>query len=75
MSDTVTMTKEQFDDLTSRLAKVETANSDVGVTIRHCNTCGDLLPDDVARCVRHPNDLTNTVGKDRFGKVVLVNQT
>lgn len=74
MSETVTLTKEQFNDLTARLAKVETAASDVGTTVRQCNTCGDLIPNDASRCFKHPNDVTNTVAQDRWGKSVLVNQ-
>ena len=72
MSETVTLTKEQFDALNKRLAAVETASTDAGVTVQTCNVCGDQVE---GRCVKHPNDVTNIVGKDRFGKSVLVSQS
>jgi hypothetical protein len=74
MSETVTINKDEFDALKKRLSAVETASSEAGVVVRQCNTCGDLIPDDASRCVKHPGDVTNTVGQDRFGKSVLVSQ-
>lgn len=75
MSDTVTMTREQFDDLTSRLEKVENKSVASETTVRQCNVCGDLLPEDLAKCVKHPYDLTNEVGSDRLCKPVVVSQS
>lgn len=68
--ETVTLTKSELDKLMSRVSKLETPVSED--VVLQCNVCGDKVE---SRCVKHPNDLTNTVAKDRFGKSVLVNQS
>ena len=72
MSETVTLTLEQFNALKDRIAAVEAAGDDNAVVNLTCNVCGDVVEE---KCYKHPNDVTNHVGKDRFGKPVLVKQS
>lgn len=69
-NDTVTISKSDFEALMGRVSNLE--KPETVATVQTCNVCGDKVE---GRCVKHPNDLTNTVAKDRFGKSVLVNQS
>jgi hypothetical protein len=70
--ETVTISKSELADIMGRLKKVEAASSETGTVTQQCNVCGDIVE---GKCVKHPNDVTNHVGVDRFGNPALVRQT
>ena len=73
MSDgTVTLSADAFEDMKRRLAKVEASASESGTVTQQCNVCGEVVE---GKCVKHPNDVTNHVGIDRFGNPALIKQT
>ena len=75
-SDTVEISKDELAALHARIAAVEAVSQPDNVVIaKQCNVCGDALAADVDKCPKHPNDMVNHVGNDRFGRPVLLRQT